>query len=52
VIGEIVALHVSPEVVGADGLPDVGRLDLVARLGRQEWSRLGADDVFVLPRPQ
>jgi flavin reductase (DIM6/NTAB) family NADH-FMN oxidoreductase RutF len=51
VIGEIVALHVSPEVIGADGLPDVGRLDLVARLGRQEWAHLGADDVFVLPRP-
>jgi flavin reductase (DIM6/NTAB) family NADH-FMN oxidoreductase RutF len=51
VIGEIVALHVSPSVLGADGLPDVGRLDLVARLGRQQWSRLGADDVFELPRP-
>lgn len=51
VIGEIVALHVSPSCLGPDGLPDVGRLDLVARLGRLEWARLGADDVFVLPRP-
>ena len=51
VIGEIVALHVSPSVLGADGLPDVGRLDLVARLGRQEWSELSPEAVFTLARP-
>ena len=51
VIGEIVALHVAPEVVGPDGLPEVGRLDLVARLGRQEWARLRPEAVFTLARP-
>lgn len=51
VIAEIVALHVAPSCLGADGLPDAARLDLVSRLGRLEWARLRADDVFVLPRP-
>ncbi len=51
VIGEIDALHVDPAVVGPDGLPDVGRLDLVARLGRQEWARLRPEAVFTLARP-
>lgn len=51
VIGEIVALHVDEHRLGADGLPDVGKLDLVARLGRQEWSHLTVDALFTLERP-
>jgi flavin reductase (DIM6/NTAB) family NADH-FMN oxidoreductase RutF len=41
VIGRVVHAVVAPEVVGADGLPEITLLRPMARLGRDEWSAIG-----------
>lgn len=41
VIGRVVHASVRADVVGADGLPEIGRLRPLARLGRDEWCTLG-----------
>ncbi len=48
VFGEIVHLAAHRRVLADDGLPDPEAVDPLARLGRNEWSRLG--DVFALDR--
>ena len=49
VIGRIHLAHVRDEVIGPDGRPDPEKLDLVGRLGREEYSR--TQDRFSLKRP-
>jgi flavin reductase (DIM6/NTAB) family NADH-FMN oxidoreductase RutF len=49
VFGRILALHVDPTVLGADGLPDATKLDLVGRLGREDYSRTTGQ--FSIKRP-
>ena len=50
VIGEV--LHVAvDDALLTDGLPDNGKLDLVARLGADYYARIGASSLFELPRP-
>lgn len=40
VIGQLTYLHISDEVLAADGLIDAAKLDPLAKLGRTEWSAL------------
>ena len=49
IIGRIVLVHAAEEVLGADGLPDPVKLDLVARLGGEAYTGLGP--LFTVPRP-
>ncbi len=49
IFGRIIAAHVRDEVIGADGLPDAGKLDLVGRLGREDYTT--TRDTFSLKRP-
>ena len=49
VIGEIVVMHVSDDVLGSDGRPDPRKLQTVARLGTEYWCR--TSDLFELKRP-
>ncbi|MFZ1055275.1 MAG: flavin reductase family protein [Opitutaceae bacterium] len=49
VFGRILLAHVKDEVLGADGLPDSAKLDLVGRLGREEYAK--TRDTFSLARP-
>ncbi len=49
VFGRILLAHVRDEVLGADGRPDAGKLDLVARLGGSAYAR--TTDRFELKRP-
>jgi flavin reductase (DIM6/NTAB) family NADH-FMN oxidoreductase RutF len=49
VFGLIQLMHVDDAVLGADGKVDPVKLDLVARLGGEAYSRMG--DVFTLKRP-
>jgi len=49
VFGRILAAHVREDVLGADGRPDPGRLDLVGRLGGDLYVR--TTERFSLPRP-
>jgi len=49
VLGSIVAAHVDDAVLGADGYPDPSKLDLVGRLGREDYAT--TRDTFSLRRP-
>jgi flavin reductase (DIM6/NTAB) family NADH-FMN oxidoreductase RutF len=49
VFGRIIAAHVQDGVIGADGFPDPMKLDLVGRLGREDYAT--TRDVFSLKRP-
>jgi len=49
VFGRILALHVDPAVLDADGLPNAAKLDLVGRMGREDYSRTTGQ--FSIKRP-
>jgi flavin reductase (DIM6/NTAB) family NADH-FMN oxidoreductase RutF len=49
VFGTVVALHVADEILGPDGWPVAEKLDPLARLGGNEYSRLG--ESLSLARP-
>lgn len=49
VIGLISNLHVDDAVLGPDGLPDAGKLDLIGRLGGELYTR--TRETFTLARP-
>jgi flavin reductase (DIM6/NTAB) family NADH-FMN oxidoreductase RutF len=50
VFGRIQWIHVDDAVLGANGLPDPGKLDLVGRLGGEHFTR--TTDRFELERPE
>jgi flavin reductase (DIM6/NTAB) family NADH-FMN oxidoreductase RutF len=49
VFGRILVAHIRDDVVGPDGLPDAAKLDLVGRLGREDYST--TRETFSLKRP-
>jgi flavin reductase (DIM6/NTAB) family NADH-FMN oxidoreductase RutF len=49
VFGRILGMHVAEGVLGADGFPDAAKLDLVGRLGREDYAR--TTEQFALKRP-
>jgi flavin reductase (DIM6/NTAB) family NADH-FMN oxidoreductase RutF len=49
VFGRILAAHIRDDVLGTDGFPDARKLDLVGRLGREDYST--TRDTFSLKRP-
>ncbi|MFM8476536.1 MAG: flavin reductase family protein [Planctomycetaceae bacterium] len=49
VVGEIVHMHLDPDILDHRALPDPAKLDLVGRLGGQLYCR--TSDSFQLPRP-
>lgn len=49
VFGEVVAVYLADEVIGADGKVDTGRMQPAARLGYDEYSAV--DRVFRMERP-
>ncbi len=49
VFGRILGMHVDDAVLGADGLPDAAKLDLVGRLGREDYAR--TSERFMIKRP-
>ncbi len=49
IFGRILVAHVSDAVLGADGRPDAGKLDLIGRLGGEFYAR--TTERFALPRP-
>lgn len=50
VFGRILTLHVGDELLGADGKPDSAKLDLVARMGGEDYAT--SRDLFSLHRPK
>ncbi|MGZ3756468.1 MAG: flavin reductase family protein [Mucilaginibacter sp.] len=51
VLAEIVCLHMSESIFNADGKIMQEKLDLVARLGGDLYARVGADNLFTVPKP-
>jgi flavin reductase (DIM6/NTAB) family NADH-FMN oxidoreductase RutF len=49
VFGRILALHVSDGVIGPGGLPDASKLDLVGRMGGEDYAT--TREIFNLARP-
>jgi flavin reductase (DIM6/NTAB) family NADH-FMN oxidoreductase RutF len=49
VFGRIMLAHISDAVLGADGKPDAGKLDLIGRLGGESYAR--TTERFALKRP-
>ncbi len=49
VFGRILALHASESVLGPDGRPEAGKLDLIGRLGGSDYAR--TTERFSLGRP-
>lgn len=49
VFGRILGLHIDDAVLGADGLPDAAKLDLVGRLGGEDYTR--TTERFAIKRP-
>ena len=49
IFGHILAAHISDDVLGADGRPDARKLDLVGRLGGDDYTT--TRDTFSLERP-
>ncbi len=49
VFGRILAGHIRDDVIGAGGLPDSAKLDLVGRLGGEDYTR--TREIFNLVRP-
>lgn len=51
ILGEVVAAHVDPAIVGVDGIVDPNALDVVSRMGADWYGRTKSDANFTLPRP-
>lgn len=51
VICEVLLMHISEEVIGADGKIDPFKLDAVARLGGDWYSRVQGESIFKVPKP-
>jgi flavin reductase (DIM6/NTAB) family NADH-FMN oxidoreductase RutF len=49
IFGRILAAHIRDDVLGADGLPDARKLDLVGRLGGDDYTT--TRDTFSMERP-
>jgi flavin reductase (DIM6/NTAB) family NADH-FMN oxidoreductase RutF len=51
IICEVLLMHIKEEIIGADGKIDPFKLDAVARLGANWYSRVNAPCVFSVPKP-
>jgi flavin reductase (DIM6/NTAB) family NADH-FMN oxidoreductase RutF len=49
VFGRILAAHIRDDVLGADGRPDARKLDLIGRLGGEDYTT--TRDIFTIERP-
>ncbi|TVQ77099.1 MAG: flavin reductase family protein [Flavobacteriales bacterium] len=51
VICEILRMHINPDIINADGQIDQHKIDLVARLGGNWYSRASGDSLFQVEKP-
>lgn len=51
VVCEVLLIHINEEVLGTDGKIDPFKLDVVARLGSDYYSRVQGDSIFRVPKP-
>lgn len=51
VICEVVCMHVNDEVLNEQGMIDIHKIDLVARMGGDYYCRASGDSIFEVPKP-
>lgn len=51
VICEVVLIHVKDEVLDEQGVVSPYKLDAVARLGQDYYTRVSGDSIFIVPKP-
>ena len=51
VICEVLLVHVKEEVLDEQGVISPFKLDAVARLGQDYYTRVNADNIFIVPKP-
>ena len=51
ILGEVVAAHADPSIVGPDGIIDPVALNVVSRMGADWYGRTNSPDNFTLKRP-
>jgi flavin reductase (DIM6/NTAB) family NADH-FMN oxidoreductase RutF len=49
IFGRIIVAHISDSILGAGGFPDSSKLDLIGRLGGEDYTR--TRETFSIPRP-
>ena len=50
VIGEVVGIHIDDDVI-TDGIVDVHKMNLIARLGYLDYARIDSENIVALKRP-
>jgi len=51
VICEVVCMHVNDDVLNEQGMIDIHKIDLVARMGGDYYCRASGDSIFEVPKP-
>ncbi|HEY5824148.1 MAG TPA: flavin reductase family protein [Cyclobacteriaceae bacterium] len=51
VICEVLLMHIKEELLDEQGRPDPFKMDAVARMGNDYYSRAQGDNIFVVPKP-
>jgi flavin reductase (DIM6/NTAB) family NADH-FMN oxidoreductase RutF len=51
VICEVVCMHVNDDVLNEQGMIDIHKIDLVARMGGDYYARVNAENMFIVPKP-
>jgi flavin reductase (DIM6/NTAB) family NADH-FMN oxidoreductase RutF len=49
IICEVVMLHISDSVLDGEGSIDPAKMDYIARMGKQNWCRVGPENIFNVP---
>lgn len=49
VICEVTMIHIDEKVLDAEGSIDPAKMDYIARLGKQYWCRIGAENIISIP---
>lgn len=49
VICEVTMIHIDEKVLDAEGSIDPAKMDYIARLGKQYWCRVGAENIITIP---
>lgn len=51
IIAEVLCMHINPDILDADGRIDPHKIDLVARMGGDNYCRASGEAVFSVPKP-
>jgi len=49
IVCEVVMMHIHDKVLDSEGSIDPLKMDYIARMGKQNWCRIGAENMFTVP---